>query len=255
MYGKVFSQIYDSTLAAKGPWEVMALWPHMICLADKDGNVDMPAEILARRTTFPLEVVLRGLEALSAPDPASRSKECEGRRIVLIDPDRPWGWHLVNYQHYAKIRSQEERREYFRLNKQLARAKSTSVDGGVDNVDIVDKCGQSTDVHNVTHVDVDIKPKPTVRISSALQTFERFWKTYPAGPRKVAKVACLKKWNAIVVSDVMAQEIIEHVMAMKKTQQWVDYCPAPLTYLNQRRWVDEIQPDKAPSRDRAKEFI
>ncbi len=74
--------------------------------------------------------------------------------------------------------------------------------------------------------------------------FERFWMAYPNTARRVAKSECLKKWKAHKL-DAVASKVIDHVKAMCKTAQWKDgYEPAPLTYLNQRRWEDGIPQDK-----------
>src|SRR5665213_2251256 len=141
MYGKIFEQLYTSTLALKGPWQAMALWPHMIGLSDQHGEVDMPAGIISRKTLLPQEVVDAGLAALSEPDPLSRNSDYDGRRIVLIDPDRSWGWRLVNYQRYSNLRSEDERREYHRNKMREIRAKQVPSTAqalvNVDNVDIV----------------------------------------------------------------------------------------------------------------------
>jgi hypothetical protein len=114
MYGKLFAQMYDGTLATKGPWQALVTFQQLVILADKHGCIDMTPEAIARRTTVPLEVVQVGLRALAEPDPDSRSPAEGGRRIVPIDPKRTWGWRVVNYGHYRKIRSEDERREYHR---------------------------------------------------------------------------------------------------------------------------------------------
>jgi hypothetical protein len=80
--------------------------------------------------------------------------------------------------------------------------------------------------------------------------FDMFWDAYPAGPRKVAKSACSKRWKARNL-DREATTIVEHVALMARTQQWRDFCPAPLTYLNQRRWEDgapSTRPAQEPER-------
>lgn len=68
--------------------------------------------------------------------------------------------------------------------------------------------------------------------------FLRFWQAWPKSERKVAKAECAKKWRKEnLEGDTDA--ITAHVVAMKATKQWRDgYDPAPLTYLNQRRWLD-----------------
>lgn len=138
MYGKVFESLYESTLALHGPWQAMALWPHMIALANKHGEVDMPLEMIARKTTLPVEIVRTAIEALSQPDPTSRSQLEDGRRIVLIDPaGRPWGWRLVNYKHYANVRNEVERREkkaeWWRENRGKPLDKNSTDSTELDN--------------------------------------------------------------------------------------------------------------------------
>ena len=112
MYGKLFAQMYDGTLASKGPWQALITFQQLIILADQDGNIDMTPDAIARRTTVPLEIVLEGLRHLQEPDPESRTPNEAGRRITLLSASRGWGWRIVNYEHYRNIRDSEERREY-----------------------------------------------------------------------------------------------------------------------------------------------
>lgn len=125
MYGKLFSQMYDGTLATKGPWEVLVTFQQFIILADRTGIVDMTPEAISRRTTIPLEIIQKGIERLQEPDPDSRSPAEEGRRIALLSPDRAWGWQIVNYSHYRNLRSAEERRQYHQQYYHAKRKVST----------------------------------------------------------------------------------------------------------------------------------
>lgn len=70
--------------------------------------------------------------------------------------------------------------------------------------------------------------------------FDRFWAVWPSTDRKVAKAKCLERWRKANL-DSVADRIVVHVEAMKATKQWCEgFEPAPLTYLNQRRWEDEL---------------
>ena len=126
MYGKIFKQIYKGTLAMVGPWEALVTFQQMIILADKDGTVDMTPDALSRETTIPLKIIAKGIEALEAPDPESRTPDEDGRRIVRLSENRSWGWRIVNYEHYRKLRSEEERREYHRKYYREKRSKSAT---------------------------------------------------------------------------------------------------------------------------------
>ena len=151
MYGKVFAKLFDSSLAVKGPWQALVLWPCLIALADKDGDVEKPAEIISRITLMPMEHVRVALDALSAPDPHSKSPAAEGRRIVPLRPDIDAGWHLVNYTEYAKINSGIARKERDRSRKAEERKLLK---------DNERKCGQSTkSPHTDTDTDIDTDTK------------------------------------------------------------------------------------------------
>jgi hypothetical protein len=114
MYAKIFAQIYDGTLCTNGPWQALVTFQQMLVLADQDGNVDMTAGAIARRTTIPLEIISLGIEELLKPDPESRTPSEEGRRLIPLVADRPWGWRIVNYKHYRVLKREEDRRDYHR---------------------------------------------------------------------------------------------------------------------------------------------
>lgn len=137
MYGKLFAQMYDGTLGTKGPWKALVTFQQLIILADKNGVVDMTADAISRRTTIPLDIIQAGIAALLEPDPDSRSPDEEGRRIVPVSDSRDWGWRIVNYDHYRKIRSEEDRREYHR---QYMRQRRASVKQNVKVSTSGDQC-------------------------------------------------------------------------------------------------------------------
>jgi hypothetical protein len=112
MYGKLFESMYDGTLY--GQWQGIVTLQQLVILADEDGIVDMTPPALAARTSIPLEIIKAGIKQLEEADEYSRSPDHDGRRIVLIDPDRPWGWRIVNYAKYRDMRDREQRKEYMR---------------------------------------------------------------------------------------------------------------------------------------------
>jgi len=126
MYAKVFSQIFDSSISSDH--EVRHVFMDLLVMADRDGYVDMTRDAICRRANIPMPLLVRALGILSAPDPASRSGEKEGRRIELIDEHRDWGWRIVNYAQYRDIRDEEGRRRYFReYQRERRQHLSTSV--------------------------------------------------------------------------------------------------------------------------------
>lgn len=124
LFGKVFQQIYESTVAAN--WEVMTVWIHFIILADENGVVDMPPFAIARRTGLPLPMIEKGIAELEKADPLSRSKDAKGARLVRLDEHRDWGWSLPTYPEYSKRITTEQKRQYNRERMREKRAKNKS---------------------------------------------------------------------------------------------------------------------------------
>ncbi len=78
-------------------------------------------------------------------------------------------------------------------------------------------------------------------ISSQATRFNDFWSAWPTSKRKVGKGACEAKWNRLGL-DPLADKIIASVARLKASEQWLSgFEPAPLTYINQRRWEDESE--------------
>ena len=79
--------------------------------------------------------------------------------------------------------------------------------------------------------------------------FERFWGEYP---RKVARKKCLGIWRSLKLTTEQAERVIEAVRCYKRTDQWQKdagrFIPHPGTFLNQRRWEDEIPTKPEPKR-------
>jgi uncharacterized protein YdaU (DUF1376 family) len=76
--------------------------------------------------------------------------------------------------------------------------------------------------------------------TSADADFEQFWQVWPASQRKVAKAKCLQVWKRKQLGKHVDQ-IVSNVKALKASKQWKEgFDPAPLTYLNQDRWADEV---------------
>jgi hypothetical protein len=135
VYGKIFDLIYDGTLY--GHWEAIVTMQQLIVLASPDGVVDMTPPAIAARTSIPLDIITKGLKVLSEPDPYTRTPGEDGRRIVLMDEHRPWGWRLVNHGKYQRLRDMKQKRQADRDRIAEKRKKTKDVateSQGVANV-------------------------------------------------------------------------------------------------------------------------
>ena len=102
--------------------------------------------------------------------------------------------------------------------------------------------GRPSKTESVTESKANHNPKKIQIQNKNINTsskFDEFWNAWPSSKRKVAKAECQKKW-AKAGLDSVAQAIVLHVNAIKGTEQWTSgFEPAPLTYINQRRWEDD----------------
>ncbi len=123
-YTKLFRTIWDGSLY--GHYPTSGVFMVMLSLADRDGVVDMTPEAIAGTTGWPLEVIRSGIHELMQPDPRSRTPDHEGRRLLLLDESRDWGWRITTYGiHRDRMRS-IERREYLRIAQRKHRANVNS---------------------------------------------------------------------------------------------------------------------------------
>lgn len=108
-YTKLFSSITESTVWGES-YSTRVVWVTMLAMADAQGDVYGAIPGLARRANVTLQEVEKALAAFLSPDPYSRTKDDDGRRIAVIDG----GWRLINHAKYGEVRNAEERREYKR---------------------------------------------------------------------------------------------------------------------------------------------
>ena len=204
MYGKVFTSIFEGSL--HGQFEALVVMQALIVLADKDGIVDKTPEAIAAFTSYPLDFVRKGLAQLAQPDPRSRSKELGGRRIVLIDPERDWGWMLVNHAKYRSIRNDEERRVYMRDYMANRRVAAKAVSSSV-NTPLTELANAASDATSDAHAKKKThSASPREKESNE---FLEFWELYPRREGGNPRPDALKAWNARVREGVSPADLLD----------------------------------------------
>lgn len=193
MYGKVFGAFFDSSINDADPITRL-VFIAMIVLSDRNGQIDMTRQALARRVNVSLAEIDTAIELLSQPDPISRSADHEGRRIVPIDPSRTWGWIVVNKTAYRGSSDEEKRqqaRERKRRQRDRDRGRDTKSDGSFD----------SSSVERVTDTNTDTgrhAPSLNGHAMSREERDARFNRTWERVPRKEGKTAARRHYVAAV---------------------------------------------------------
>lgn len=171
-----------------------------------------------------------------------------------IDQKRKEGWTWVNYGELMKqmpmlgiksrgaitprIRKLEE--EKFIVTKKIGRKiyfktlpRTDRLFISMNSIVHEDERYRSSRRTNKVYKDKDNKDKD--RDSS--KKFEKFWSKYP---KKEAKAKAKRIWKRKNIGDNL-EEILEFIKNAKKTERWNEgYIPMPTTFLNQKRWQDDL---------------
>jgi hypothetical protein len=99
------------------------VWITMLSMADQLGRIHAAIPGLAHRARVSLKATEEALELFLQPDPYSRSKDHDGRRIEVIDG----GWRLLNYGTYRELRDEEARKEQNRIAQSNYRKKVSQI--------------------------------------------------------------------------------------------------------------------------------
>ena len=95
---------------------------------------------------------------------------------------------------------------------------------------------------------IQIQNKNISSVTPTTSRFNEFWASWPSSKRKGARAECEKKWFKLNL-DKVADSIIASMGRLKNTEQWTTgFDPAPLTYINQRRWEDDAGQQQATGR-------
>ena len=132
MYGKIFPDIFDSTLMADGGGIAVYVFMSMAVLKDQDGAVRIAGPVLANRLDISENQFDAAIKVLTAPDPNSNLKAMDGRRIVPLSevefPAGNRGYFVVNHEHYREKEGRDDQREQAKVRQQRKRERDSHAD-------------------------------------------------------------------------------------------------------------------------------
>lgn len=100
-YTPLDSDFLTSTMLKEGP-DVVAIWTLLLASTDKLGQSSMQPAAAASLLRISDERAEAAFSILAAPDPKSRNKDEEGRRILPADGGK---WFIVSAQKYQWLAS------------------------------------------------------------------------------------------------------------------------------------------------------
>lgn len=124
-FSKLWSYLVTSSIWSEDD-KTRILWVTLLAITDAEGVVNASVPGLARMSNITPDECRASLEKLMAPDPDSRTKDFEGRRVEPVDG----GWRILNYTKYRNMGRHVDRAEYLaRKNREyrLRKGKCTRV--------------------------------------------------------------------------------------------------------------------------------
>jgi hypothetical protein len=110
-----YTPLFDTMLSGTlyGRWPHTGVWACLLSRVSREGLIDETPQCLAGAIGIPVEMLKQCIHDFMQPDPESRTTSDDGRRLELIDPERSWGWRVINHQKYkekARKKSYDEAR-------------------------------------------------------------------------------------------------------------------------------------------------
>jgi hypothetical protein len=216
------------------------LWVHLITYVDDYGRGDARPAII-RGTCFPFR------ERMTNKDIEKGLAELAGAGCVgLYEVDgRPYlyfpGWerHQRVRQKISKFpgpidQHMEEEAKSARESDACGDVPQPAADGG----DVRLESRIQNPESRIQNPESEKKPRGGAE-RDWQQEFDRFWAAYPrkAGDKK-------KAFQAYKKAGVELQVLLDAISRQKQSAQWqkAEYIPHPATWLNGRRWEDELTP-------------
>lgn len=220
----------------------------LLVLADEEGVIDKTLGSISRITNVPRRVIQKAISTLCSPDHNSRTPSEDGRRLVLIDEHRDWGWKIVNYLKYRQIRDEEARRSSNRSYKRAQRVRDTS-----DQKPDSQQC-QPVSAHTEAEEEADTEAKSKTK--SPPKTQLALLEIYEAYPRKVGKPDALKAidkalWrlkSGVDAPKELFASMDDAIVFLLHRTRFFAKCPAgqngkftphPATWFNSSRYLDD----------------
>jgi hypothetical protein len=98
-------------------------------MVDRHGQIDRSPQAIASDIGIDVPTLLSCIAEFCEPDVMSRTRDHDGRRLELIDPERPWGWKVLNHGKYrekARLESKNAREVEAGKNKERMDYRKTA---------------------------------------------------------------------------------------------------------------------------------
>ena len=228
-YGRIFERMFTGSMAGCPP-TVFAVWAYCLAYArPPDGEVELHPGFLRRIINTTKEDIEAAIEYLCKPDPESRSKECEGRRLVHLGEFR---YRLVNWGKYYQ-QAQTESRKAYKAEWQKEHRQKTGVD----------KCGQMKTHEDISKIH-DPDPKPLRKQHKNVAEEQLATTENLPGCEDTAILDVVRKWNTVANTNGLgvkrfnlSADTKRHIHARLSEDGWLEDFRAVLERIPKDDWL------------------
>ena len=241
----------------------------MLALADKNGEVAATVPGLADMARVSSEECEIALKTFLTPDPDSRSKDSDGRRIEEIEG----GWEIINHAKYRKMTDLDDMREKNAARQRRFKARNvTETQGNAGNVTEAKKVTlpvtivtlgnapvtKSNDIatpapapeaeattKTTTTSSPETAPAVTVKVKTKKQlhtkeALEELYQIYPRHDGHLAALTAIDRAITLKGFDPLKEAVQAYALAVAS---WPagdrQFIPQPTTWFNQGRYDDD----------------
>ena len=231
---------FTNELLVELPFEHRLLFIGLWCLADKDGRLyDRPKKI--KMEVFPADNVDvdEGLTLLHSYGFVNRY-ERDGEKCIQIV-----NWHKHQSPHHTEKQSLIKPPL---INGEITVNPPNDLRGNPPDSGFTDSLIPDSPI---PEVNPPIPPQPEKKQKAERKRsdvlsidFERFWQAYPCHQ---ARSKAIEAWNKLAPDQPTVAAILSSIEKWRMSEKWMrengKYIPMPTTFLNQKRWLDEIEID------------
>jgi len=180
MYGKIFESCFEGSMVGAGP-NVFAVWAYIISKTF-DSIVEINPKLLAVVIGTSVEDIEKAITYLTSPDPESRNKDNDGRRLIH---QHAFMYFVPSWEKYDKIRNHEERRQYMKMymkdyRKQKTPNKKLTKVNGKQTLSMLANADVDVDVTTTTELGVGRVDQKTPKITMSDDEFLASLQSNPA---------------------------------------------------------------------------
>ena len=219
-YIKVYRQLLDNPIVCKDA-DHLAIWVYILLQAT---HTEYDAVFRGERITLQRGQLLTGRKSIASKLCIDESKV---KRILIefendqqIDRQRSNQNSLITVKNWDAYQSRDQQNDQKVTSKRPASDQPVTTNKNVKNIK------NDKNVRNIYTIG-----------------FASFWSSYP---KKKSKPEAEKAWNKLKPDDALLATILKAIDAQKKTDGWTKdvgkFIPHPATWLNGRRWEDEVIP-------------